>query len=694
MNDSKSSNNVELQETLQRLQREKGEADGMLRILTSKLHEVEEDNFDLRFSMSLFETETKYESEKKVSEMQKRLAALESNLAFMSEKLQNAERGKLRAIKEMEQLQQKHNIEAKRRDAEHRLMATRRRKHESLQIASQANRVSQNQSQFPQPGTKSSPVLAVEASVQTESRLGVENCKDGNLGLREENARLLSQLLTGTSRSLLTLLNGASTKNNGISEVNSDDQTQLPHEHHSISPSQFHNDSSSHSLDDSLQQSVYDDSFSQNVFSQFAGKATAQAQASMLSAAMKSNATQNALAIDQAQALYDVMGKMLAGDVSAIALVPVFINYLTAATPLSAVCSVLHVMYSLMHNSAHFRYFLLVVSSSSNDSSSMSRQQSNLNSIEHSRTSLSGLRYSTLEDYLSARIDNETVLSSNLLQLSTSEAASEQRQLRLTLMTALCEAVKNNLNEPTVVQAGLCVLCYWIDLGLAHRTPEFKHLLSSNLISSILMVPQNLYTHKAQAIRLFFQLLRDPESFVEVKNEAKKSLLFYRCAKMLVHSKNNILGDEAKSLRVLQHQIVQLLLLIVTSFPAEGIRFVLESTHGPPADGSKNQSIIYCLVQLLDRETFVARSTSATQELLSDQKRMILIRDSFALLGLLSHYVDVRRELGGDDQVHIFLSILYFLSTFNSDNGDNDNRSDSIVATARALITMVNFSTQ
>ncbi|CEG48857.1 uncharacterized protein PHALS_06654 [Plasmopara halstedii] len=650
MNDSKSSNNVELQETLQRLQREKGEADGMLRILTSKLHEVEEDNFDLRFSMSLFETETKYESEKKVSEMQKRLAALESNLAFMSEKLQNAERGKLRAIKEMEQLQQKHNIEAKRRDAEHRLMATRRRKHESLQIASQANRVSQNQSQFPQPGTKSSPVLAVEASVQTESRLGVENCKDGNLGLREENARLLSQLLTGTSRSLLTLLNGASTKNNGISEVNSDDQTQLPHEHHSISPSQFHNDSSSHSLDDSLQQSVYDDSFSQNVFSQFAGKATAQAQASMLSAAMKSNATQNALAIDQAQALYDVMGKMLAGDVSAIALVPVFINYLTAATPLSAVCSVLHVMYSLMHNSNR--------------------------------------------DYLSARIDNETVLSSNLLQLSTSEAASEQRQLRLTLMTALCEAVKNNLNEPTVVQAGLCVLCYWIDLGLAHRTPEFKHLLSSNLISSILMVPQNLYTHKAQAIRLFFQLLRDPESFVEVKNEAKKSLLFYRCAKMLVHSKNNILGDEAKSLRVLQHQIVQLLLLIVTSFPAEGIRFVLESTHGPPADGSKNQSIIYCLVQLLDRETFVARSTSATQELLSDQKRMILIRDSFALLGLLSHYVDVRRELGGDDQVHIFLSILYFLSTFNSDNGDNDNRSDSIVATARALITMVNFSTQ
>lgn len=689
-----SDNYAELLEALQRLEREKGEADGMLRILASKLQEAEEDNFDLQSSMSLYETEIKYESDKKESEMQKRLTALESNLAFMSEKLQNAERVKLRAVKEMEQLQQKHIIEAKRRDAERRLMATKRRKQESLQAASQYTRISQDQSQSAQQVTRSSLVPRAEAGVQTELKFGGEKCNVGNYVLREENATLISRLFTGTSRDLLTLLIGTGAEKAGvITEANpDDDQKQPPHECQSFSPSQFVYDSSSNSLNDSLQHSVCGVSFPQSVFSQLAGKASAQAHASISSATIKTNATQNASALNRAQELYDVMGKMLMGDASAVALAPVFIHYLAAETPLAVICSVLRVMYSVMHNSAHFKHFLLMTSSFSDDSPPIAELQRSFSSMEHPR--ISGLRYTSIDDLLAAQVDNGSVVQSNLMQYSTAEAASEQRQLRLELMSTLCRIVKNSLKDPAVVKSGLCVLCFWLDLGLAHRAPEFKHLLSSNIITPILVAPNSLFTLKALAIRLFSQLLRAPEVIIEVKAEAKNSLLFHQCAKMLSHTGSGISLDEVKNLRILQHHIVKLLLYIITSFPAEGICFVLESTHGPPNDTHEYRSIIYNLIQLLDCETFDARSTSSTRELVSDQDRMKLIEDSFALLGLLFRYVDVRSELGGDDQVHKFLGILYFSSALTNDNGDEDRRNDSIVASARALLAMMNFTAQ
>ncbi|CAH0519490.1 unnamed protein product [Peronospora belbahrii] len=93
----------QLHEVLQRLQHEKGEHVS-------------------------FETETRLESDKKEREMQSRIAALESKVAFVSEKLQNSERAKLRVMKEMEELHQKQLVESKRRDAERRLLASKRRK--------------------------------------------------------------------------------------------------------------------------------------------------------------------------------------------------------------------------------------------------------------------------------------------------------------------------------------------------------------------------------------------------------------------------------------------------------------------------------------------------------------------------------------------------------------------------------------
>ncbi|KAE9112021.1 hypothetical protein PF007_g11252 [Phytophthora fragariae] len=359
---------VQLREALRRW----GEADGLAQILRSKLQQEEEEKFELHSSMATFEAETRYESNKKEREMQAEIAALKSKLSFTTSKLQNAGRVKLRIIKDMEELQQKQLVERKRRDAERRLLATKRRKHDSF-IASQSMMMSQRQSQ---PPARPPPVPVVETAVQTELKLGGEGGKDGGNRLKEENARLVSYLLTGTSRDLLTLLNGTVAVSVGEDSKPSgdEDRTQPPQGYHSATPTQYFQGSSGNSLNDSLQQSASGVQFSQSVFSQVAGRASAQAHASLLSFAMETKAAQSTLTADRAQELYDVMGRMLAGDVSAVALAPVFVKYLAAPTDLevSVICSVLRVMYSVIHHSVHFQHFLLVASSPSDESSSSS----------------------------------------------------------------------------------------------------------------------------------------------------------------------------------------------------------------------------------------------------------------------------------------------------------------------------------
>ncbi|POM61286.1 hypothetical protein PHPALM_29719 [Phytophthora palmivora] len=519
---------AQLHEALARLQQEKGETDGMMKILTSKLHEMEEANFDLHSCMATFEAETRFESDKKVQEMQKRLTALESQLSFMSKDMQNAERVKLRALKEVEELQRQ-KVETKRRDAERRLMATKRRKHESF-LASQSMRMSQQSQQVMRP--LPAPVPVVETAVQTEPKL-----EERNYDLKEENARLMSYLLTGTSRDLLTLLNGTVVVDTGDeSALNPDEDRTQPLQGHSSTPTQFVQ-SSGNSLNDSMQQSPGSVPFSQSVFSQLAGRASTQARASMLSVSRETDAAQNILATERAQELYDVLGKMMAGDVSAVALAPVFVKYLAASTNIesSVFCSVLRVMYSVMHHSTHFQHFLLVTSTHSDGSSSSNAGlQRNSNSMEHPRITLPGLRFTSLDDYLSARTDYEFIGQME----STADPASEQRQLRSKLLGALCLVIKNNLKEPAVVKDSLCVLYFWVDLSLTLRpalTPDFKPLLASNIIPAILLAPKGFHVIKAQALGLLSELLRVPGVFAEVESEIKKSLLFNRCAKMLGH---------------------------------------------------------------------------------------------------------------------------------------------------------------
>ncbi|RMX69083.1 hypothetical protein DD238_001935 [Peronospora effusa] len=675
---------AQLQEILQRLQHEKSEVEGMMQILTSKLQEAQEENFDLHASMSLFETETRLEGDKKEREMQNKVSALESKLSFMSEKLQNAERAKLRVIKEVEDLQQKQRVENKRRDAERRLMATKRRKHESFLATSQSIAMTQQQ-------VMKVSVPVMESAVQTENPVKEETERDHS-SLTKENARLISYLLTGTSRDLLTLLNGvAVVRSKDEAQENADvDRTQLPQGWHSSTPTQFLQNSSGNSLNGSIQQSSGGVPFSQSVFSQVTGRTSA----SFLDDARETNAEQNTLVTERARELYDVMGRMLTGDVSAVALVPVFIKYLTTLTDLewTVMCSVLRVMYSVMHHSTHFQRFLTVASSSSDATSSTNAElQRNSNSMEHPRIVLPGLRFISLDEYLSAQSEYGSMVQNDLLQASAAEAAADQKEIRSKLMCALCRAVKSNIKEPVVVKDGLRVLCFWVDLGLADGPalmPDFKPLLASNVISGILLAPKSIPTVKAQAVGLLSQLLRVPEIFIEVAAESKKILLFNRCVKMLL-CEGNLSRDEVSSVRAFQHQIVKLLLSIITLYPSEGICFVLESTHGLPGDPDGYRSVIYYLARLLDQETFEIRTggeSFETHALLRDHFRLDLIQDAFALVGLLSRYVDLRSELGGDDQAHSFLAVLHFLSNLPHDG------IRKLAASARAFVIMMNLA--
>jgi hypothetical protein len=698
MNGAPMGDNRQLQAELQQLRREKSEAQGMLQIMQAKLLVAQEDIFDLRASMVAFEAETVVSSNQSARSMQNKITALETKMTFMEQEVQNADRAKRRALKEV---QERSRLEQKRRDAEKRLLATKRRKHESFLAASQSLIMSQQASQSSlQQVMRPVQVPVVETAVQTELKLAEES-REGSGGLKEENARLVAYLLTGTSRDLLTLLNGTVMGSSGEEAASADDGRTQPHKGCSSTPSQFFQESLSNSLNDSMQQSSSGVQFSQSVFSQMAVRASAQAHASLLSVARETTATQTILAMQCARELYDVIGKMLVGDVSAVALVPVITNYLAAPTDLEwiIICSVLRVMYAVMHHSVHFQHFLLVASSSPNGSlSSNGELQRGTNSMEHPRITLAGLHFTSLDDYLAARSESDSVIQSDLVQLSE---ATEQRQLRSKLLSALCRVIKNNLKEPAVVKDGLSVLCFWVDFGLTHRpalTPDFQPLLAAKVIPAILLAPKGLPAVKAQAVKLLSQLLRVPEVFAEVETEAKKSMLFNRCAKMLA-SERVLSPDEASDMRALQHQIVKLLLSIITSFPSVGIRFVLEATRGLLSDSDGHRSVIYYLAQLLHQETFDARTASAggesrvMQELLSDPFRVDLIQDAFALLGLLSRYVDLPSELHGDDQAQTFLAVLYFLTNVTQADGTSV-RNDSIAASARALVAMMNLPGQ
>lgn len=438
-------------------------------------------------------------------------------------------------------------------------------------------------------------------------------------------------------------------------------------------------------------------SFSQSVFSQLAGQAHAHAQASRLSFAWETSQSQVAFASERAKDLHDTLARMLSGAASVLELAPAFVKYLAAPQDLDApvLSSVMRVMYCVMHHSERFQRFLLVSGSSSNSSSNPSSRAAEAALMEHSRVSLPGLKFASLDEYLAAQADS-TLTEDD--EPASAESATELKQQRARLLSALCRVVRNNAHDPDVVEHGLCVLSFWVDLGVAAPAtqPDFKPLLSGHVIQDILLAPKSPSHVKRQALSLLAQLLRFPDMFPEVAASAKKSLLFNRCAQMLVSSALRC-GDSsgsdrevARDLRALQLQVVHVLLAIVTCFPVTGVRFVLEATRGLADDADGHRSAVFYLAQLLHHETFSLRVTSCAHASSSsshddDRLREQLVRDAFTLLGLLARYVDLSTELDGAEHEHAFLSVLRLLSARHFDAPENDAVSKTATALAAIL---------
>ena len=150
-----------LQAEVARLKRDKGEADGMVHILKQKLGEADDDMFALRAHMMTIEAEIMYSSKKKEDALHKKMSSLEAELALRTEQLKNAERARVRAKREAEELQTKQLLEQKRLDAEKRLLETKKRKqHEFVVAASQSMVSRQSQARHPSIASQQSFVMS------------------------------------------------------------------------------------------------------------------------------------------------------------------------------------------------------------------------------------------------------------------------------------------------------------------------------------------------------------------------------------------------------------------------------------------------------------------------------------------------------------------------------------------------------
>lgn len=156
-------------EEIAQLKRAKGEAEGLVHILREKLREAEEENFNVQATVVTAVAEVEYLSKKKEQEISKRVASLESNLAFVTQQLKTAERIKLQAVREVDEMKQKQTLEQKRLEAEKRLLATKKRKHESIVIAASQRMAASRQPVFQvSQASQPPPVATSTAAVQTE----------------------------------------------------------------------------------------------------------------------------------------------------------------------------------------------------------------------------------------------------------------------------------------------------------------------------------------------------------------------------------------------------------------------------------------------------------------------------------------------------------------------------------------------
>ncbi|TYZ65831.1 hypothetical protein PybrP1_001558 [[Pythium] brassicae (nom. inval.)] len=695
---------AQLQKRLAQLTREKGEADGMAQILHARLAEAEEEIFELRADAVATRAEAEFAGREQAETLRQQLAGAESRLGFLTDQLRTAERVKLRAVRELDEFKERQLVETKRLEAERRRLASARRNQESVLLAASQRLQSQaSQLSLSQAAAAAAAASPTRAAVTATSpaTIPTESPKDAPPGYAQENAELLTKLLNTSARDLLTLFNGGAsaappTPTNGSAAVAA-----------------------------ALRDAGGGDSqaaaaFSQSVFSQLAGQAHAQAQASRLTFAIETSQSQVALASERARELYDTLARMLRGAASVLALAPAFVKYLAAPRDLDAavLSSVMRVMYIVMHHSERFQRFLLVSGSSSSSSSSSSASDASTANggaepvassaalLEHPRVSLPGLKFASLDEYLAATAEPELADD----EPASAESATELKQQRARLLSALCRVVRNNAHQPAVVEDGLCVLSFWVDLGAAAPAtqPDFKPLLSGHVIQDILLAPKSPPRVKRQALSLLAQLLQFPDMFPEVAASAKKSLLFNRCAQMLVTGAPRGAGGTggsaisacdatndvaaARDMRALQLQVVHVLLAIVTCFPSTGVRFVLDATRGLADDADGHRSAVFYLAQLLHHETFPLRVAacvhSARASSDDDGLRDQLVRDAFTLLSLLVRYVDLSTELDGAEHEHAFLSVLRLLGAGHFDADGND----SVSKTAAALAALFSSS--
>jgi hypothetical protein len=658
----------------------------MVQILQGKLSEAEEDNFDLRANMATIEAEIKYESDKLNSAKTKQIASLESSVSFLSERFKNSERDKVRALRALQELQEKQLVEQKRLDAEKRLLATKKRKHESAVMAA-SQRMSQAAPVAATPATVSPPAKASGSSVAVE-------VQTDPLGPRErltaENAELLATLMATASRDLLILFKGSS-------ELDEELESE-PIEKESADPARRADSHSSslHASDSRGSQLLSDSGVSQSVFSQIAGHAHAQVQASLRSFAQEVNMTQAAYVNERARDLHDALASMIQGDATALAVAPVLVKYLTAPSDLETdvLCSVLRLLYIVIVHSECFQEFLLLAPSGGPGHP----VSTSSTGMDHPRISFPGLRFTSMDDYLASKKDDLRLASRDWLASQTEETQLAERiQMRAKLLSALCRVIQNNTIEPRVVDAGLSVLSLWVDLGVIHRTPhaDFKTLVTSNVLQEIVLAPKGVTVpHKARALQIVQELVHFRETFPEVESSARRTLFFNRCARLLGGTVPTVssmpraaLEAARRDLWSLQHATIGVFMTIVVTYPSTGIRFVLESTHGQTNEDDHDHSVIYYLTQLLHNETFDARTLGldALDELLENGQRLRLVQDAFTLLSLLARYVDLSRELGKPHDEDAFMSVLYLLSSAKFDVVQNN----TISKTAAALITLV-----
>lgn len=508
----------------------------------------------------------------------------------------------------------------------------------------------------------------------------------------QENHEIITVLVNSSARDFFVMLRGANTvADEGKETKPGVDDTPISANSAPTAPTELNE--SVEILEDSEVSMAYGHGgLSQNIFSQTVVPAPVgpSQSAAFIGGATEPATNQAAATTERAQELYDTVGKMLAGDVSVVALTSVFIKYLASQTELesSLLCSALRVLYLIINHSERFQQFLLLSAPTSLSSPALRlREQSreNMDMMRHPRITVAGLQFASLEDYLSARDDKSSSSGANN---ESAESASEQQQLRAKLLSALCRVIKNNVMESTVAETGLIVLTSWVACGVARGATirsDFRPILQSNVIQDVVLAPKGTVEAKTEAVGLITLLLHLPEIFEELQTSTRRSLFLNRISKMLDQEDGSI--KNVSGTRRLQCEIIKLFLSLALMFPSSGPRYVLESSKGHPSDADGHRSVIFYVARLLDRETFRARTTNrkgdnpVEVELKEDEVRVDLIRKAFHLVALLARYVDLERELNGSNHEQAFVSVLFFLQKAGIDR----EGSDSISRTAAAL---------